>query len=118
MNISSIVVSTLPKNIEKVIERLKKIPHVDYHFHDEMGRIIVTIEAKNVSDEIAVLHKIEKVEGVISADMSYSYAEEELEKERALIGKNDKKIIKDLNTEQDANDISYKGSVYTHLDEE
>lgn len=44
MNISSIVVQTLPKYLDSVIENLKKSGVCDYHMHDEKGRIIITIE--------------------------------------------------------------------------
>lgn len=113
MNISSVVVSTKPKDTKKVIDKLKKIDGVDYHMHDELGRVIVTIEAIDVSEEIKILKKIEKTEHVISADMSYTYAKDELEKERALIGKSDDKILEKL--DEDANKTIYTGSIYNFL---
>ena len=53
MNISSIVVQTLPKYLDSVIENLKKSGVCDYHMHDEKGRIIITIEGKNVEEELS-----------------------------------------------------------------
>jgi nitrate reductase NapD len=116
MNISGIVIKTLPKHTQGVIKKLKKIPNADYHFHDELGRIIATIEAEDVSAEIAILSKIEKIEHVISAEMSYAYAEEELNKERdALLSS--KNAVPAVLQDEDAKaeDIQYSGSVEKYL---
>ena len=78
MNISSIVVQTLPKYLDSVIENLKKSGVCDYHMHDEKGRIIITIEGKNVEEELKKLKVIEAIPYVSSADMQMSYSEEEL----------------------------------------
>ncbi|MDR0468051.1 MAG: chaperone NapD [Campylobacteraceae bacterium] len=116
MNISSIVISTKPENIDKVIEELKGLENegVDYHFHDDLGRIIVTIEAPSVSEEVAMLKKIETIKYVISADMSYAYSEDELEREKSKIGNNDEKILNSLDDENE--EIVYYGSVHNHID--
>ena len=50
MNVSSIVVQSLPKFVDEVVESLKNTPECDYHFHDERGRIIITIEGEGVSE--------------------------------------------------------------------
>ena len=78
MNISSIVVQTLPKYLDSVIENLKKSGVCDYHMHDEKGRVIVTIEGENVEEELKKLKVIEAIPHVISADMQMAYSEEEL----------------------------------------
>ena len=43
MNISSIVVQTLPKYLDEVVENLKNCEACDYHLHDDIGRVIITI---------------------------------------------------------------------------
>ena len=78
MNISSIVVQTLPKYLDEVIESLKKSEVCDYHMHDEKGRIIITIEGEGVQEELKKLKVIEAIPHVISADMQMAYSEEEL----------------------------------------
>lgn len=113
MNISSIIVKTLPKNINILIEQLKNIPNVDYHFHDEIGHIIVTIEAQNVSEEVAILNTIESLENVISANMSYAYSEKELEQERSKIGKSEQDILDKLDDNNE--EVVYSGSVFNHI---
>ncbi len=78
MNISSIVVKTLPQYVEEVVESLKKCEACDYHLHDEKGRIIITIEGKDVKEELQKLHIIEEIPHIMSADMQMAYSEDEL----------------------------------------
>lgn len=109
MNISSVVVKVLPKNLESVVERLKNSDFCDYYFSDPKGIVIVTLEGEGVSEEIQKLKLIEKVEGVLSAEMVYSYAEEELEENMKLI-KNGVPEVLNKNIEN-AKDIVYGGDV-------
>lgn len=46
MNISSIVVQTLPKYLDSVIENLKKSGVCDYHMHDEKGLLLLQLKVK------------------------------------------------------------------------
>lgn len=78
MNISSIIVQTVPKYINEVVESLKNCDVCDYHMHDEKGRIIITIEGEGVQEELKKLKVIEAIPHVISADMQMAYSEEEL----------------------------------------
>lgn len=110
MNISSIVVKTLPENSDEVIKQLRDGGFCEVH-HYENGNIIVTIEGENVSEEIKKLKQIEQTPKVISASMVYSYSEDELEAERDKLQKlpdfpdwmNDDKI--------EAKDIKYGGDL-------
>ncbi len=82
MNISSIVVQALPKDIDKLVAEFQEADYVDYHLHDkEKGKIIVTIEGKGVEEEIEKLVKIQQIPEVIAADMMMTYQEEELDEE-------------------------------------
>ena len=78
MNISSIIVQTLPKHLDEVVTSLKNCDVCDYHMHDEKGRIIITIEGEGVQEELKKLKVIEAIPHVISADMQMAYSEEEL----------------------------------------
>ncbi len=78
MNISSIIVQTLPKYIDEVVESLKNCDVCDYHLHDDKGRIIITIEGDGVQEELKKLKVIEAIPHVMSADMQMAYSEEEL----------------------------------------
>ena len=79
MNISSIVVQTRPEYLEQVVEDLKNCGVCDYHMHDELGRIIVTIEGDGVSEELKKLKVIEGIPHIASADMQMAYSEDELD---------------------------------------
>ncbi len=79
MNISSIVVQTRPEYLVQVIDDLKNCGVCDYHMHDELGRIIVTIEGDGVAEELKKLKVIEAIPHVASADMQMAYSEDELD---------------------------------------
>jgi len=81
MNISSIVVKALPENVDIVIERLKESGVCDYHLHDPKGKIIVTIEGKDVEEDISKLVEIQIIQDVISAEMMMTYQEDQLDEE-------------------------------------
>ena len=111
MNISSIVVQTLPKYIDSVIENLKKSGVCDYHMHDEKGRIIITIEGKNVEEELKKLKVIEAIPYVSSADMQMSYSEEELANHMEVLENADlvPKVLNDKDIKVE--DIVYRGDL-------
>ena len=111
MNISSIVVQTLAKNLDSVIENLKKSGVCDYHMHDEKGRIIITIEGKNVEEELKKLKVIEAIPYVSSADMQMSYSEEELANHMEVLENADlvPKVLNDKDIKVE--DIVYRGDL-------
>lgn len=111
MNISSIVVQTLPKYLDSVIENLKKSSVCDYHMHDEKGRIIITIEGKNVEEELKKLKVIEAIPYVSSADMQMSYSEEELANHMEVLENADlvPKVLNDKDIKVE--DIVYRGDL-------
>ena len=111
MNISSIVVQTLPKYLNEVVESLKNCDVCDYHMHDELGRIIITIEGAGVAEELKKLKVIEAIPHVMSADMQMAYSEEELSAHLEVLSNADAvpKVLneKDIKTE----DIVYNGDL-------
>ena len=110
MNISSIIVKTLPKNYDAVWMNLQDSELCEIHFGDkEKGVIIVTIEGKNVEEEIAKLTKLQELPFIISADMHMSYCEEELEEMKKDIDFDH--TVEELNTEKKAEEIAYFGSL-------
>ena len=52
MNVSSIVVKTLPEHVQSVIENLRSSDFCEVHFHDAAGRIVVTVEGEDISEEM------------------------------------------------------------------
>lgn len=111
MNVSSIVVQTLPKFLPEVIEDLKKSGVCDYHLHDEIGRIIITIEGSGVEEELKKLKVIEAIPHVISADMQMSYSEDELSKHMQVLENSDAvpKVLNDKDVKVE--DIVYNGDL-------
>ena len=79
MNVSSVVVQTVPKYLDGLVEDLKNCDACDYHMHDEKGRIIITIEGEGVSEELKKMKVIESLPHVVSADMQMAYSEDELD---------------------------------------
>lgn len=78
MNVSSLVINTAPEHIERVIDMLRKSGLCEVFFHDTSGRIIVTIEGRDVSEEMRKLKEIQALAHVASADLVYSYSEHEV----------------------------------------
>ena len=111
MNISSIVVQTVPKFLDQVVQSLKDCEVCDYHLHDEKGRIIITIEGEDVSEELEKLRVIEAIPHVIAADMQMAYSEDELDANMKVINSADAvpKILNDENVELER--ITYHGDL-------
>ncbi|MFY9069733.1 chaperone NapD [Aliarcobacter butzleri] len=110
MNISSIVVQTLPKNLEEVVKALKVSGVCDYFMHDELGRIIVTIEGDGVQEELKKLKVIEAIPNVISADMQMAYSQEELDSHLEVLENSDA-VPRVLNEDVKPEDIVYNGDL-------
>jgi len=111
MNISSIVVQTVPKYLEEVVENLKQCEVCDYHMHDEKGRIIITIEGESVKEELEKLRVIEGIPHVISADMQMAYSEDELNQHMEVLDNSDAvpKMLNDDNLDLD--NVIYRGDL-------
>ena len=110
MNISSIIIKTLPKNYDAVWLNLQESNLCEIHFGDkDKGVIIVTIEGESVEEEIDKLTQIENMPFIISAQMHMSYCEEELDKLKENIDIN--KTIKEINEDKKAEEINYFGSL-------
>ncbi len=111
MNISSIVVQTVPKYLDEVVEALKQTEVCDYHMHDQSGRIIITIEAESVKEELEKLKVIEAIPHVIAADMQMAYSEDELDSHIEVLN-NSSAVPKMLNDDNiKVEDIIYRGDL-------
>jgi len=112
MNISSIVVQTVPERLEEVVESLKQCEVCDYHMHDEKGRVIITIEGEGVSEELEKLRVIEAIPFVYAADMQMAYSEDELDEQMEVINNRDvvPKILKDTEN-ADVDKVVYNGDM-------
>ena len=111
MNISSVVVQTVPKYLDKVVESLKNCDACDYHLHDEKGRIIITIEGEGVSEELKKLKVVEAIPHIVSAEMQMAYSEDELDEHMEKLNNADL-VPKMLNDEDmKVEDIVYRGDL-------
>ena len=111
MNISSIIVQTLPKYVNEVVVSLKNCDVCDYHMHDELGRIIITIEGDGVQEELKKLKVIEAIPYVMSADMQMAYSEDELSAHMEVLENADlvPKVLNDKNIQ--SHEIVYNGDL-------
>jgi nitrate reductase NapD len=111
MNISSIVVQTVPEHLEEVVASLKACEVCDYHMHDEKGRVIITIEGENVSQELEKLRVVEAIPFVYAADMQMAYSEDELDEQISFINNRDA-VPKILNeADVDVDKVMYNGDM-------
>jgi len=111
MNVSSIVVQTVPKFLDEVVQSLKDCEVCDYHLHDEKGRIIITIEGNGVEEELKKLRVVEAIPHVVTADMQMAYSEDELNEHMEVL-ENADIVPKMLNDEDiDPRDIVYNGDL-------
>ena len=83
MNICSVIVRTRPEHIPVVEAALGKIDLCEIHFRDDEGRIVVTIEGVDSTDEMTKLRAIQELPHVLSADLTYAYFGEEYVEEEA-----------------------------------
>jgi len=111
MNISSIVVQTVPKYLDEVVASLKACEVCDYHMHDEKGRIIITIEGEGVKEELEKLRVIEAIPHVVAADMQMAYSEDELNEHMEVLDNADAvpKMLNDDNIDLD--NVIYRGDL-------
>ena len=110
MNVSSIIVKTLPQNYDAVWVNLQECDICEVHFGEkEKGIIIITIEGECVEEEIQKLQTIEEMPFIISADMHMSYCEDEIDKMKENIDMNE--TVKELNTDKPLEEIQYFGSL-------
>ncbi len=77
MNISSIVIKTLPHNVTMLLAIIEESDLCELHFHDDKVRIIVTIEGENSEEEMNKFRQIQDLPYVVTADMAYNYVGDE-----------------------------------------
>ena len=78
MNVSSIVVKTAAEHMESVISRINEIDLCEVHFSDPEGKIVVTIEGRSIQEQMESMKCIQGMPFVSSANLAYSYCEDEL----------------------------------------
>jgi len=112
MNVSSIVVQAPSKYIDELVEDFKNSELCDYHLHDKKkGKIIITVEGKDVGEEIEKLVKIQEMPKVMAADMMMTYQEDSLDEEIKTL--NEQGPVPSMLNDDDLNvrDIVYNGDL-------
>ena len=80
MNFSSVLIETEPHHLELLLTEISALPNTEVHFTDpDKGRIVVTLEAESVDDEVEELQRIKTLPQVLYAEMVYHYFENETE---------------------------------------
>lgn len=78
MNISSLVIKAAPGKVEAVLAGLRASGLCEVHFHDALGRIVATIDGRDIDEEIEKLKAIQGLPSIVSAHLVYAYSEDEL----------------------------------------
>lgn len=97
MNVSSIVVKTAPEYLDDVMDALKTGGLSEVHFHDKTGKIIVTVTGEDAGEEVMKMREIMNLPHVLSAELAYSYSENELDRAREKIDRFGSAITEVLN---------------------
>jgi nitrate reductase NapD len=72
LSYSGIVVRVRPAALAELAPGLSELPGVRIHQQDtDSGRLVLTLEAESVDEEIEGLRQIQRFPGVISADLVY-----------------------------------------------
>jgi len=83
VNVSGILVVVPPATLDAAMAALSALPGVEvHHTHRPTGRIIVTQEARTVSEEIEGLRRIQSLPSVILAEMVHHHFAEDQESSR------------------------------------
>ncbi len=77
MNVSSIVVKTAPEHMDNVIDKINTIDFCEVHFSNKEGKIVVTIEGESINEQMESMKCIQGIPNVSSANLAYSYCEDE-----------------------------------------
>ncbi|MCE3038160.1 chaperone NapD [Helicobacter anatolicus] len=79
MNISSIIIKAKQEKWEEILLAINAIANAEVALHEKDKSIIIaTIEANDTQEEIQILQKIQKIHGILSADMHLTYSESDL----------------------------------------
>ena len=78
MNVSGIIVKTSRENMQNVMDSINAMDYCETHFSDPDGKIVVTIEGKDIDGQMGLMKKILNIPFVYGASLAYSYCEDEL----------------------------------------
>ena len=70
MNISGVVVACRPEHLDPVAEAVQALPWAQVHHRDDLGRLVVTVEAADGDEGAAHLRELQQLEHVVMAEMA------------------------------------------------
>jgi nitrate reductase NapD len=112
MNISSVVVKCAPEFLDTVLADLRASEQCEVHLHDELGRIVITLEGDSTEAETEKLQMIQQIPHILSAEVSMVYSESEFATEEGKFERIDETIVNQLNDDTiDAKHIVYNGHI-------
>lgn len=108
MNLSSVLIVSEKEKIEQIKEKIKKVPFCSVELVQD-DKIVVIIESKNLEDELSAYKNLEKLDGIISINMVFSY--QDLDEEREKILKANFQAD-DFNEKLKKDNLEYYGNIY------
>lgn len=113
MNISSVVIKTTQRAFDSVKDSIQTIKGCEIYLKDaSTSQIVVVLEAQNTQEEVEINKYLESLPGVISANMHYTYQEDELNAQLQTMNDG---VCEFLNDDSiPAEQIKYSGSI-AHL---
>ena len=70
MIISGIVVASRPEHLSKISEEVNRLPWAEVHFSDPAGRLVVTLEAKDLDESVDRMQTLQALPLVLSAALA------------------------------------------------
>jgi len=75
LHIASLVVHTRPPELAAVRDAVSGLPGACVHGDSPQGKLVVTLEAEGADPLLATLHRIQTMQGVVSASLVYQCAD-------------------------------------------
>ena len=60
-SVSSVVVMCMSCDVNRLCEELNNIEGVEWHYKDDNGKIVITMESSSIDEEIKILKKKEEM---------------------------------------------------------
>ncbi len=77
MNICGVLVHSRPERVAAVRRQLMDLDGVEVHGAGDDGRMVVTVESREDSLVADQMHRMQDIDGVLSATLVYHYGDED-----------------------------------------
>ena len=75
LHIAGLVVHAMPQRLAAVRSAVSALPGACVHGDSPLGKLVVTLEAEGADPLLATLHRIQTMQGVVSASLVYQCAD-------------------------------------------